>query len=463
MPDCSAERPGAKRPDVLFIAIEDIAPYLGCYGHPVVKTPNMDALAARGVVFHNAHCQAPVCNPSRASIFTGLRPRTTGVHSNETDWRPLIPEGMRTLPEHFLDHGYETVKRGKMVHHESLFKEPHPDGQPREDAFWNRKLRTSGGTKITREPKRPSRPRPESMKPTDYLVTSLAWGPPGQTDAETWDGTIARAAAEELLREQDQPRFIAVGFHAPHYAMRAPDRYFDIYTPDVVELPDVPEDEMADLPNPNAYRRQQVENSWLTEQERREVIAAYYCTIAHVDWCVGVVLDALRQSGRERDTIVCLWGDHGLHMGRNGLWRKATSFEGSTHVPFMIAAPGVTPQGAVCTRPAELIDMYPTLADLAGIGVPEGLEGISMGPVLEDPSREWKKAAFTSRGTWNVSLRTERYRYTEWGSPDRAELYDHETDPGEHTNLAGNPDHAEVQAELAELMAGGWRGALPPA
>jgi uncharacterized sulfatase len=457
----SASAAKADGPDVLFIAIEDIAPYLSCYGHPVVQTPNMDALAARGVLFANAHCQAPICNPSRASVMTGLRPRTTGVHTNETDWRPLIPAGMKTLPEHFRDSGYETVTRGKMVHPESLFKEPHPDGQAREDAFWNRQLRPSGATKVSREPRRPGGELPDGLDPASYLVTSLAWGPSGQTDEQTWDGAIARAAADELRRPAERPRFIAIGLHSPHYPLRAPDRCFDVYTPDKAVLPDVPPDEMDDVPKPGRYWWHRRENEWLTEQERREVIAAYYCTIAHVDTCVGWMLDALRESGRERETIVCLWGDHGLHMGRNGLWRKWTLFDGSTHVPFIIAAPGVAPRGAVCTRPAELIDIYPTLADLCGIGVPEGLEGISMRPVLETPDGPWKRAALTSRGEQSMSLRTERYRYTEWDGPEQSELYDHETDPGEHTNLAGDPANAAVQAELAGLMARGWRGALP--
>lgn len=451
---------GNDRPNVLFIAIEDIAARMGCYGDPVVKTPNIDALAKRGVLFDRAYCQVPVCNPSRASISTGLRPETTGVFNNSIDWRVRMPDGHKTLPEYFRDNGYETVNLGKIHHDESLFSKPAEGAQKREDAFWNRKLRARSKG-IQKPPIRPKAPRPDWLKPDDYIARSLNWGPTGLSDTEQRDGAIATAVADFIMEDHEKPFYMAVGFHAPHYALRAPDKYFEMYPPEKIELPKNPPDDLADVPH--TYSKfNTTDDRWLDEDEKRQVIAAYFACISYSDTCVGILMDALKKSGHEDDTIVCLWGDHGMHLGEHYLFRKYTLFEETARVPFIMAAPGVARAGAVCRRPVELIDIYPTLADLCGLGVPDELEAISMKPLLENPSRPWKKAAFThnTRATYK-SIRTERWRYTEWGGPDKAELYDHATDPGEFTNLAGDPKYAGTLAELRTLMKGGWRAALP--
>lgn len=447
------------RPDVLFIAIEDVAPRMGCYGHPVVKTPHIDSLARRGVVFERAYCMVPVCNPSRAAVASGLRPETTGVFGNSVDWRIRMPDGHSTLYECFRDAGYETAVCGKLLHHERYFKDKTPEAQQRENRFWTTRL--GAPAKGARKPAtRPKAPMPKWLKKGDYNERSLNWGPTGLADIEQRDGATATAVAKKLAAKRDGPLFMAVGLHAPHYPLRAPDRYFAMYPPDRIELPQVPDNDLADVP----YRYgtfNTTDELWCSPDETRQEIAAYYATISYIDTCVGILLDALREAGRERNTVVCLWGDHGMHLGEHGLWRKYTLFENACRVPLVIAAPGVAKEGAACRRPVELIDMYPTLADLCDLPEPKGLEAVSMKPLLADPERPWKQCAFTSRGKGQRSLRTERHRYTEWGGPDKAELYDHQTDPGEHTNLAKDPEHAATVAELSKVLRAGWKAALP--
>jgi len=229
-------RSSRKRPDVIFVAIEDIAPLMGCYGHPVVKTPSIDALAKRGVVFNNAYCQVAVCNPSRASVSTGLRPGTLGVFGNSVDWRRRIPAGMLTLPEFFRDNGYETVICGKIHHHQRYFKDASEQAQQREDRMWNGTLRakSKGPTKPAIRPKAE---RPDWLEEDHYIARSLKWGPTGLMDDQQRDGAIAHAVAAELRAPRDKPLFMAVGFHSPHYDLRAPDKYFQMYPPDQMALP----------------------------------------------------------------------------------------------------------------------------------------------------------------------------------------------------------------------------------
>ena len=219
------------------------------------------------------------------------------------------------------------------------------------------------------------------------------------------------AVATELKAKHDKPLYMAVGFHAPHYELRAPDKYIEMYPPDEIVLPKNPKNDLGDVPHEYSTFNT-TDDRWLSEDEKREVIAAYYACISYVDTCVGILMDALKQAGQQDNTIVCLWGDHGMHLGEHFLWRKYTLFENAARVPFIIVAPGTAKAGAVCNRSVELIDIYPTLADLCGLGVPGGLEGISMKPLLMRPERPWKKAAFTSQGPRRHSLRTERYRYT---------------------------------------------------
>jgi len=454
-----ARRGGRTRPDVVFIAIEDIAPLMGCYGHPVVRTPNIDALAKRGVVFNKAYCQVAVCNPSRATVSSGLRPQTLGVFNNSVDWRRRIPEGMPTLPEFFRDNGYETVICGKIHHHQRYFTDATEQAQQREDRMWQKTLRAKSKGPV-KPALAPSAERPAWLKEDDYIARSLRWGPTGLTDSEQRDGAIAGAVAAELKAIRDKPLFMAVGLHAPHYELRAPDKYFEMYPPDRIVLPTNPPNDLADVPHEYSTFNT-TDDRWLNAAEKRQVIAAYYACISYIDACIGTIIGALKQAGREDNTVVCVWGDHGMHLGEHYLWRKYTLFENAARVPFVIAAPGTAKAGSVCNRLVELIDIYPTLADLCGFEIPGGLEGASVKPLLQNPARPWKKGAFTSQSPRNHSLRTERWRYTEWGGAENAELYDHENDPGEFNNLAKDPEHAAIVAELRGLLKAGFKAALP--
>ncbi len=377
LPRGAVARRKRKPPDVLFISIEDIAPFMGCYGHPVVKTPHIDSLARRSVTFTNAHCPGPICNPSRAALSTGLRPDTTGVFTNDLDWRGMIPSGHTTLYEHFRDNGYETIKCGKLHHGEFLFKKKFPGGQAWENALWNRTLKTAWGGS-PRKPVRPKAPTPGWLPTADpkskmpwknYLAWSLNWGPTGLADDAQGDGAKARAVATELLAEHDRPRFLAVGLQAPHYPLRAPDKYYAMYDPEEIRLPASPYGDLDDVPKKYGWSNT-TDDRWLDEEEKKQVAVAYYASISYVDACVGVMLDAVRKAGREDDTIVCLWGDHGMHMGEHFLYRKGTLFENSTRVPFIISAPGASGNGSACSRPTEIIDIYPTLADLCRLPSP---------------------------------------------------------------------------------------------
>lgn len=455
----AGQSPSKRKPDVLFIAIEDCAPFMGCYDHPIVKTPNIDSLAERGVLFERAYCQAALCGPSRASISTGLRPHTTGVFGNSTDWRRRIPKGMKAMPEFFRDNGYETVKCGKIHHHPRYFKDATPEAHEREDRMWHRQLRQKSKG-IRRAGIRPKAPRPAWLEDDHYVARSLEWGPTGLNDTEQTDGAIAIAVAEALKQKRSKPLFMAVGFHSPHYSLRAPDKYFEMYRSEDMPLPENPPGDLDDVPHKYSVFNT-TDDGWLSGNEKRQVLAAYYACISYVDTCVGILVEALKESGRIDNTIICLWGDHGMHMGEHYLYRKSTLFENAAGVPFMIIAPGVAKAGAVCGRPVELIDMYPTLADLCGLRIPDGLESISMKPLLRDPDRPWKKAAFTCQGSQNQSLRTQRWRYTEWGGPENAELYDHRNDPGEFANLANDPRHKKIVKELSDLLHEGYKAALP--
>ena len=449
----------SSRPNVIMISVEDMAPLLGCYGHPSAKTPHIDRLGKRGAVFLNAHCQKALCNPSRAAVLTGLRPPNTGVYGNHQDWRARMPDGHRTLPEWFQDHGYQTVSCGKITHGEGQFREIEPEHTAREKAMWTRYL-PYRAERPRIKPNRPAAPLPDMLESGDYIDRSTEWGPSGLAPEEQRDGAIAEAVAAFLDQPGTQPFFLAAGFYTPHYSLRAPKPFFDLHDPDDMVLPDSPADDLADVPATfSPFNR--ADEVWLTEREKREVLAAYHACISYVDHCVGRVLDALDASGRAEDTIVCLWGDHGMHMGEHGLWRKATMFECATRVPFLFAGPRIRRRSAGCLQPAELIDIFPTLAELCRLPEPPGLEAVSMAPILADPGRSWKKAAFTYNRPDHLTLRTERFRYTENGSPERAELYDHRKDPGEHRNVADVPDYAETRTRLAALMRDGWKAALP--
>ena len=442
-----ARAASGKRPDVLFIAIEDVSPHrFGCYGNTVCKTPNIDRFASQSLRFDNAHTNPPCC-PSRTALLLGLRPETTKVFGNSDDWHKTYP-GALTMPVHFQNHGYETIRCGKVYH-----------GSFEDDASWNRVIQPHDGM-----PERKNRRRalqgPGAALPKEKAGGSpFVYGPTGLEDWEEADGGVAEQGVRLLQQKSDKPRLMCLGFRATHLPFAAPDKYFEPYRADEMVIPMNPGADETGMPkDPKRLTKQ---NPYTLEQWRA-AIAAHYACASFVDAQVGRVLDALEKSGRADDTIVAIWSDHGFMLGEHFLWRKGPVYETSTRVLLLMRAPGVTKPGTACKRPVESIDIFPTLVDLCGIPQPPNIEAISMRPLLADPGHAWKKGALMWGGKARRSIVTERWRYNEYiGDPERAELFDHDADLNEFQNLAKDPKHADVVARLSTLLQSGWKACLP--
>jgi uncharacterized sulfatase len=419
--------PGAA-PNILLIIVDDLNNDLGAYGHPSAKTPNIDRLAARGMRFDRAYVQCPLCNPSRTSVLSGLRPDTTQVFRNTQAPRWKVGAA-QFLQQFFRAHGYFTAQLGKVAHQ----RFPEPESWDVSQAMFS--------------------------KAADENQSRLDYGLSAMPEEQEYDRLVARSAAALLAPRQGnegRPFFIAVGFRRPHAPFRAPARYFDLYPIESVPLPD------RRTTAPRLALFTSLPTLIPVEGEVRPVIAAYRACTTFVDAQIGLLLDEMDRRNLWKDTIVVLWGDNGYMLGEHGMWTKDSLFEQAARVPLILAAPGVRPGS--CRRLVEAVDLYPTLVDLAGLVPPEGLEGFSFAPLLADPTRPWKKAAFTqtqpNRETVGRSVRSERYRYTEW-SDGEIELYDHDVDAGEFENLARHEGMSDVLSEMRELLRGGWRGALP--
>ncbi|MFB3829043.1 MAG: sulfatase [Bryobacteraceae bacterium] len=419
------------RPNVLLIAADDLNVRLGCYGFPV-KTPHLDALAGRGVRFERAYCQYPLCNPSRTSLLTGKRPPATGITGNTRWFRLNMPEVV-TLPQYFRLNGYVTAAAGKIFH-----------GGLDDDRAWE-----IGGTPVAKGGVRTSPGTPRERQAASDRWQAL----PDEGEKQTLDYRNASKAIE--LMEQfkgRQPFFLALGFAKPHTPFLAPKKYFDLYDAARIPLPPnfaaKPEGTSPSVrPNWDLFS---VRDG--TPELARQAIAAYYACISFMDAQVGRVMAALDGAGLARNTIVVFFGDNGWHLGEWGMWGKSTLFEPSCRVPLTISAPGMA-AGRTCARMVEFTDLYPTLAELAGLPRGAGLEGASLAPLLRDPRAEWKRAAYTylARGKgMAASVRDERYRYTEW--PDgTVELFDYEKDPHELRNRSGN---RETVRRMSALLRG---------
>ncbi|HEV3120771.1 MAG TPA: sulfatase, partial [Isosphaeraceae bacterium] len=433
-----AADPPAGRLNVLFIAVDDLNTRLGCYGDPIVKSPQIDRLAARGVRFDRAYCQYPLCNPSRTSFLSGRRPDTTQIFNNQTEPRSTLGKNVLFLPETFHRYGYFTARVGKIAHDtfSSLVSWDVDQATPKG---------ASAETKAARQAARAKAAEAGALKLTHVATENR--------DEDEPDGRAAARVVALLEEHKDGPFFIAAGFHKPHLPWVAPKKYFRLYPPDQMPLPGGPANDRDDIPAVALTRTASDDD--LTDAERRECIAAYHACTSFTDAQVGLLLDALDRLKLWDNTVVVLFGDHGFHLGEHGgLWRKMTVFEEAARVPLIVAAPGKVSK-AVCPRLVELVDLYPTLVDLCGLAKPEELEGTSFVPLLQDPNIPWKWAAFTIVYHGNKlgrSVRTERYRYTEWDGGAATELYDHELDPHEYNNLARDPGRAELIAELRQLL-----------
>lgn len=452
----SHSQPAPRKLSVLLMVADDLNHNLGCYGHPFVKSPNIDRLARRGVRFDRAYCQYPVCNPSRTSFLSGLRPETTRVMDNRTPPRAHLKDAV-FLPQHFREQGYFTARVGKIFHDTGVLREGRQTRSMDDAASW-----TLSEDEMIEASRHDLEKRVVREQRFEGQSDPQPWAAVDAPDNMLGDGIVARRVAELLERHRDQPFFIAAGFRRPHVPLIAPRRYFDLYPPGKMRLPHAPPDDRQDIPPPALTHTPGDEQ--VTAEQQREIIAAYDASVSFMDAQVGVVLAALDRLKLWDQVVVVFVSDHGYHLGEHGgLWRKLTLFEEVARAPLIIAAPGKR-SGRASPRLVELVDLYPTLTSLCGLPTPAGLEGTSLAPLLDDPNRGWKRAAFTVVRRSDLlgrSVRTEAYRYTEWGDEKIAELYDHRADPREHTNLAHDPRHAATRAEMRRVLQEEWRAAVP--
>ncbi len=431
-------RQAKNKPNVLFIAIDDLNDWVGCLGgHPDVKTPNLDRLAQRGVLFTNAHCSAPACNPSRASLMTGILPSTSGVYLNPQPWRksPALADAV-TIPQHFMAHGYRAVGGGKIYH--GAFPDP---------PSWQEYFPTQKKNK-------PDDPTPANRPLNGIPNTAhFDWGPVDATDEQMGDRQVAAWAASELRKKHDKPFFLGCGFFRPHLPWYVPQKYFRLYPPDKITLPNVNENDLDDVPPiGRKMAKPDGDHKKVTEHKQwRKAVQGYLASITFVDTCVGRVIDAFDKSDYANNTIIILWSDHGWHLGEKLHWRKFSLWEEATHNVLMMVAPGVTKAGGRCSRPVTMLDIYPTLIDLCNLAGKKEIEGKSLLPLLKNPQAKWDRPALTTHGRNNHSLRTERFRYIRY-SDGTEELYDRNNDELEWNNLAGDPKYARTKKDLAKWL-----------
>jgi uncharacterized sulfatase len=444
------------RLNVLFIAVDDLNTDLGCYGHPFVQSPHIDRLAARGTRFDRAYCQFPLCSPSRSSMLTGLRPDTTRVFDLRYHFRTHLPD-IVTLPQLFKNHGWFVARIGKLYH----YGNPGQIGTSGLDdpQSWDQVVNPRGRDKDDEE-------LVTNYTPKRGLGSSLSFMAAAGDDEEETDGLVVDEAIHLLRRHRHEPFFIAAGLYRPHCPYVAPAEYFDRYPIEQVRMPQEPADDLDDVPEAALLSTRPRPWFGASRQEAREAKRAYYATVTFVDAQVGRLLDALDELGLTDRTVVVFWSDHGYLLGEHGLWMKQSLFEESARIPLIVAAPGQRTQGVKCGRTVEAVDIYPTLAELAGLEPPANLAGRSLRPLLDDPQAPWDKPAFTQvwRGRFSgYSVRTERWRYNEWDDGRRGvELYDHDRDPHEYHNLAHDPAYAEVVRELRALIRAHWAHSYRP-
>ena len=434
------------RPNVLFIGVDDLRDWVGhLSGHPNAKTPNIDRLAKRGVSFTRAYCSAPLCNPSRISLLTGVAPSKSGVYGNGEKLRQKLPDAV-TLMQHFRASGYSVRGAGKIFHGTSAY----------DMDSWDIFFKSPGSKK--------HRVKRDSSLPKSAWVP---WGALACSDDEMLDGINAKWIITELKKPQEKPFFLAYGLTKPHLTWSVPQKYFDLHPLEGIKLPPTKKGDLDDLPafgeklarevyDPSGERDFAVKpngdhvnvianNQWL------KAVQAYLATISFADAQIGRVLDARDRSGHAGNTIVVLWGDHGWHLGEKEHWRKHALWDVSTRTPLVFSAPHGVAKGKLCQRPVSLIDIYPTLLDLCGLPELKGLDGQSLKPLLENPDRQWERPVVITYGLNNHAIQTERWRYIRYRDGGE-ELYDHERDPNEWTNLASISKYSLQKSKLSKWL-----------
>ena len=478
---------GADRPNILFIAVDDLRPEFGAYGASYVKSPNLDRIAKAGITFNRAYCQQAVCSPTRSSLMTGTRPDTTKVWDLETHFRAALPNVV-TLGQHFKDHGYFVQGMGK-IYHGSLDDAPtwsvpwqssrgQAYGLPENLALNNRQSAApaAAGGSGKKSGKKKQEPTPRNSRGPAFEGADVP-------DDTFTDGQNAKLAVATLgvMAKQQQPFFLALGFSKPHLPFVAPKKYWDLYDPAKIQLApnkfrpkDAPD--YAIQPGGELRNYHGIPEGSIPDDLARQLKHGYYAAISYMDAQLGLVLDELDRLDLAKNTIVVLWGDHGWKLGEHDAWCKHSNAENDTNGALLLSVPGMKHAGAKASGLVEFVDIYPTLAELAGLPLPAHLEGLSFRPVLDHPTRAWKSAAFSqyprpgNSATGGIplmgySMRTERYRFTVWlhrddpGKVADIELYDHQVDPQENLNVAKSPAHRELVEQLMAQWRGGWQGA----
>ena len=420
------------RPNVLFIAVDDLNDWIGCLGgNSDCKSPNIDQLAARGVLFTRSYCAAPACNPSRAALMTGIRPSTSGVYVNSQPWRPAMPDAV-TLPQHFMAHGYHVIGSGKIYH-----------GRYPDPPSWHDYLKKGGDPK----------PAAAVLKNPRSRSGGVVWGVLDVDDKEMNDHKMVDYAINYLNHEHDKPFFLACGIFRPHMPWQVPRKYYDMYPADKITVPKTRDDDLKDIPAAGVRmaRPQGDHATMLKTGNWRFAVQAYLASITFADVQVGRLINALDGSKYADNTIIILWGDHGWHLGEKHHWRKFALWEEATRAPLMIVAPGITRAKTKCARTVDFMDVYPTMCELCDLPIGKHLDGRSLVGLLKNPTANWDRPALTTHGRNNHAVRSERWRYIRYADGSE-ELYDHDSDPQEWSNLADVSEFATVKAKLAERL-----------
>jgi arylsulfatase A-like enzyme len=430
----------ASRPNVLFIAVDDLNDWIGpLNGYKGVKTPNIDKLARQGMNFTRAYCPAPVCNPSRAALLTGVRPSTSGVYQNWHPWRRALPNAV-TLPQYFIQNGYEVVGISKIFH-----------DAYNDSASWQKYY-----------------PQQRQLTPEKSPMNGFGnfdWGPLQVNDEDMADYKHVQHGIDFLNENHDKPFFLAIGIKRPHLSWWVPQKYFDMYPLSTIVTPKVIADDLNDVPpvgvsmakripegQQNAATRNMEDHKFIVENDKwKQAIQGYLASITFADAMFGRLLDALDKCAYKQNTIIVFFGDHGWHLGEKEHWRKFALWEEATRVPFIIVAPGIAKPNSVCERTVNLMDIYPTLISLCGLPYKDGLEAIDVTPLLKNPKLPWDHPSITTFGYGNHAVRTARWRYIQY-SDTTEELYDHEADPSEWKNLASDPKYTDTKKKLAAWL-----------